>query len=73
MNTYTALFNNQPFHAAPIALNLMNMALINANNAVQKAIEVSNHPLPLSQLDEIDEIGGAASAGFQIGFTTAFG
>jgi hypothetical protein len=66
---YTNYFNNQPYHIPPVALNLMS----NARLGPDRSISINNHPLPLDKLDEIDNIGGGQSAGFQIGFTLAFG
>lgn len=74
--TYRGYFNNQPFHASPVSLNLISNALLKAarpNTAADLLIRISNHPLPLNKVDQIDEIGTAQSDGFQIGFTVAFG
>jgi ATP-binding cassette subfamily A (ABC1) protein 3 len=68
-STYRAYFNNQPYHVPPVALNLITTALLGSDYT----LAISNHPLPLNEIDESKNIGSAQSEGFNIGFTVAFG
>lgn len=43
----TAWFNNQPYHAAPLTVNMMYNAILKAYCASCE-ISVTNHPLPIS-------------------------
>jgi len=68
----TGFFNNQPYHAPPVALNMISNALLYGNDK-NVSIDVTNYPLPQTALDEIDNIGNSMSSGFNIGFTISFG
>ncbi|ODN05472.1 ATP-binding cassette sub-family A member 3, partial [Orchesella cincta] len=67
-------FNNQPFHAPPVALNLISTALIRHVTKNDKyKLTMSNHPLPFTADDTLDNLGNAQSEGFTVGFNVAFG
>lgn len=72
-NKYLAYFNSQPYHSPPVALNMLNTALLRAATNTDATIHVSNHPLPYTEIDEAGQIGNAQSSGFNIGFTVSFG
>jgi ATP-binding cassette subfamily A (ABC1) protein 3 len=57
-------FNNQPFHAPPVALNFITNALLKKTNYTVKA---SNFPLPYTAVDEFKDIGSILTVGFQLG------
>ncbi|CAL8072882.1 unnamed protein product [Orchesella dallaii] len=69
----TGYFNNQPFHAAPVALNLISTAIIRDVTKKDYTLTMSNHPLPFTADDKLDNLGSAQSEGFTIGFNVAFG
>lgn len=45
-NNITAWYNNQPYHGAPLTLNLLHNAMLKALNCVNCEITVINHPMP---------------------------
>lgn len=45
-NNITAWYNNQPYHGAPLTLNLLHNAMLKALNCVNCGIEVANQPMP---------------------------
>ncbi|CAL8074946.1 unnamed protein product [Orchesella dallaii] len=61
-------FNNQPFHAPPLALNFITNAILRIAN---HSIEITNHPLPYSSLDNLKDQGGVLTIGFQVGYNLA--
>jgi len=61
-------FNNQPFHAPPLALNFITNALVRMANY---SIEITNHPFPYSTLDNLKDQGGVLTIGFQVGYNLA--
>lgn len=63
-----AYFNNQPFHAPPLALNFMTNAFL---RLAGYSVEVTNHPFPYSRLDSLKEQGGILTIGFQVGYNCA--
>lgn len=44
-----AWFNNQPYHALPLTLNLIYNAILKGINGSEYGIEVQNEPLPFTQ------------------------
>ncbi|CAG7726830.1 unnamed protein product, partial [Allacma fusca] len=68
-----ALFNNQPLHAQPIALNFVSNALLKKYYKDDVTIKLSNHPLPFTVEDDISNVKTFWSAGFQVAFNIAFG
>lgn len=52
-NNITAWFNNQPYHGAPLALNLLHNAMLNALDCVNCGIKVSNHPMPFLTVSRV--------------------
>lgn len=63
-----AFFNNQPFHAPPLTLNIITNAFL---RQVGYSVEVTNHPFPYSRLDSLKEQGGILTIGFQVGYNCA--
>lgn len=45
-NNITAWYNNQPYHGAPLTLNLLHNAMLKALNCLNCGIEVVNQPMP---------------------------
>lgn len=46
-NTITAWFNGQPYHSAPLSLNLIHNALIRATFGKDYGIEITNKPIQM--------------------------
>ena len=70
----TGWFNNQPYHVPPLSLNLIHNALLilrTGDSAYR--LNVTNHPLPFTEFEKMDNEGGGSSIGFQVGFNLAFG
>lgn len=63
-----AYFNNQPFHAPPLALNLVTNAFLHLANTT---VKITNHPFPYSRIDSLKEQGGILTTGFQVGYNCA--
>ncbi|CAG0900594.1 unnamed protein product, partial [Darwinula stevensoni] len=71
-----ALFNGRPLHSPPLTLSGLENAILKTLFNWSFSISVVNHPLPLSEdeeLEELRETGGASAVGFQVGFNLAFG
>ena len=73
-NKFTAMFNNQPYHAAPAALNYLTNAFL--QNFVNESVRITtyNYPLPLSAIESTEkDFVSSLNNGFQVGFNTVFG
>lgn len=51
-----AHFNNQPFHTAPLTLNLMTNALLRFFSNSSSSITVINHPLPRNIKEQAEDL-----------------
>lgn len=72
--TLRTFFNNQPFHAPPLALNFLTTTLFRYfTDSSDSTIQLSNHPLPLTLTDEVNNVGSFAGMGFQVGINISFG
>ncbi len=72
----TGHFNNQPFHIAPLTLNLITNTLFKYyTNSSSSSINLINHPLPRDELDRLKKASGFGfkplfiSMGFNFGFS----
>jgi len=68
----TAFFNNQPYHSAPLAINMVNNALLKSISGSEKLINVRNKPLPFSLESKVAQLGSANNIGFNVAFNTGF-
>lgn len=76
----TAWFNNQPYHAVPLAVSLVHSAIIRAQLGSQYSIRVTNAPLPYSNethvtlLAQVSRLGALLGQNitFAMGFVMAF-
>lgn len=70
-----AHFNNQPYHAPPLTLNLATNSLYKyLSNSSSAQINVINHPMPRTPDEEINDITKlGVVGGFQIASTVTFG
>lgn len=75
-NEIIAWFNNQPFHTAPLALNLVHNAIVRAMVGNDHSIRVINKPLPFTMESRINFLEAGNNIGFQLasnlGFAMAF-
>ncbi|XP_006872052.1 PREDICTED: ATP-binding cassette sub-family A member 3-like [Chrysochloris asiatica] len=69
----TALFNNQAYHAAPTALNLVNKILFKLLSGPGASISVSNKPQPRTASQAIKEQFHEGSKGHDVAFSLFFG
>lgn len=71
-----AWFNNQPFHTAPLTLNLVHNAIVRAFLGNDHSIRVINKPIPFTINSRINFLEAGNSLGFQlasnVGFAMAF-
>ncbi|XP_076053842.1 phospholipid-transporting ATPase ABCA3-like isoform X2 [Oratosquilla oratoria] len=71
--TATTFFNNQPFHTPPIALGIVDLAIVRSTTGNPNlTITTINHPLPRTDTDKLTQ-DSRQNLGFQIGFNLAFG
>lgn len=55
--TIVSLFNNQPYHVPPMALNLVGQALARtATGASDLTITTGNHPLPRTDTEKVGSL-----------------
>lgn len=72
-NSLTAWFNNQPYHTAPLTLNIMHNAIYHAYGGCSKcAIVVSNKPMPFTTQSRLEMLQAGNNMGFQLAFNTSF-
>lgn len=75
-DTIIAWFNNQPFHTAPLAVNLAHNAIVRAMISNQHSIRVTNEPIPFSIDSRMLMLNAGNNIGFQlasnVGFAMAF-
>uniref|UniRef100_G3U398 ABC transporter domain-containing protein n=1 Tax=Loxodonta africana TaxID=9785 RepID=G3U398_LOXAF len=69
----TALFNNQAYHAAPVALSLVNNVLFKLLSGPGASISVSNKPQPPTARQAIKQQFHEGSKGHDIAFSLFFG
>lgn len=69
----TAWFNNQPYHTAPLTLNLIYNALLRAYMGSEDySIEVINHPLPFGAMTEFQQLASGNNLGTQLSSNLCF-
>lgn len=68
----TAWFNNQPYHGAPLTVNLVHNAVIRARLGADYSIHVTNAPLPFATKSRFEMLQTGGSMGFQLAINTAF-
>lgn len=71
-NSITAWFNNQPYHAAPLAVNLVHNAVLRARLGEDYGIRVTNSPMPFSSEVRRQMIHFGSTMGFQLAINVAF-
>lgn len=71
-----AWFNNQPFHTAPLTLNLVHNAIVRAFLGRDHSIRIINKPIPFTINSRINFLEAGNNLGFQlasnVGFAMAF-
>lgn len=68
----TAWFNNQPYHSAPVALNLVHNALVMSMLGNDSSIHVTNHPFEYSPEVRAEQIKLLGSLGYMLGVNISF-
>lgn len=75
-DTVIAWFNNQPFHTAPLAVNLAHNAIVRAMLSDQHSIHLVNSPIPYTIDSRLLMLNVGNNIGFQlasnVGFAMAF-
>lgn len=75
-NAIVVWYNNQPFHTAPLSLNLVQNAIVRAMVDPECSIEVVNKPVPFTITSRINFLEAGNNIGFQLasnlGFAMAF-
>lgn len=71
-SSITAWFNNQPFHSAPLAVNLVHNAVLKAELGVDYGIRVANRPMPYTSEVRRQMIQFGGTMGFQLAVNLAF-
>ncbi|XP_053672341.1 phospholipid-transporting ATPase ABCA3-like [Anopheles nili] len=66
---YVGWFNNKAFHTAPLALNLIYNAILQAE-CPQCRLNVINKPLPYRLDTQLEKLNTGLNAGFQLAFNT---
>ncbi|XP_063224038.1 phospholipid-transporting ATPase ABCA3-like [Bacillus rossius redtenbacheri] len=70
----TGWFSNQPFHAAPVALNLIHNSILRSTPAGSgRSISVVNHPVPYSAVTEVRMQMSGNMLGFQVAYNLVLG
>jgi len=70
----TAWFNGQSYHTPPLSLNLIHNALLaHYTGDADFRLTVTNHPLPFTEFDKLNQGSSGSLVGFQVGFNLAFG
>ncbi|XP_031346756.1 ATP-binding cassette sub-family A member 3-like isoform X2 [Photinus pyralis] len=72
-NSITAWFSNQPFHGAPLALQLVMNAILQSEVTPNNSISVLNWPLPQTISTQFSSLYSRGNMGFQISFNLGFG
>lgn len=68
------LFNNQPYHIPPLAVNLISNTLLKYYTNLDSKITVINHPLPRNLKEKLNDlIGPKDMAGFNVASGLTFG
>uniref|UniRef100_A0A182M226 ABC transporter domain-containing protein n=1 Tax=Anopheles culicifacies TaxID=139723 RepID=A0A182M226_9DIPT len=70
-SSYVGWFNNKAFHTAPLALNLIYNAILQAQCS-QCRLHVVNKPLPYQLDTQLKKLNTGLNAGFQLAFNTGF-
>lgn len=69
----TAWFNNQPYHTAPLSLNLIHNAMLRAYmGSSDYSIEMTNHPLPFEAMTEFQQLASGNNLGTQLSSNLCF-
>uniref|UniRef100_A0A182PES6 ABC transporter domain-containing protein n=1 Tax=Anopheles epiroticus TaxID=199890 RepID=A0A182PES6_9DIPT len=68
---YIGWFNNKAFHTAPLALNLIYNAILQAQ-CTECRLNVINKPLPYRLDTQLKKLNTGLNAGFQLAFNTGF-
>lgn len=71
-DSITAWFNNQPFHAAPLAVNMVHNAVLRARLGEDYGIRVTNRPMPYTAEARRQMIQFGGTMGFQMAVNLAF-
>ncbi|CAF1219331.1 unnamed protein product [Rotaria sordida] len=72
----TGLFNNQPYHISPLALNYLTNSLLkqySSTSTMNRTIHVINHPLPRSVRQTITDFQSQQFFGFRMASSIVFG
>lgn len=67
-----AWFNNQPFHTAPLSVNLVHNAVVRAKFGEDYSIHVSNSPLPFRVESTMSLLMAGSNMGFQLATNISF-
>ncbi|XP_071052864.1 phospholipid-transporting ATPase ABCA3-like [Onthophagus taurus] len=67
------LFNNQPYHSPPLALQyIVNSILQDVMNSDKYNIRISNHPIPYNPLTQSERLRSVNSIGSQLAYILGF-
>lgn len=72
VDSITAWFNNQPFHSAPLAVNMVHNAVLRARLGEDYGIRVANRPMPYTSEVRRQMIQFGGTMGFQLAVNLAF-
>lgn len=72
IDTITAWFNNQPYHAAPLTINAVHNAVIRAHLGSDHTITIVNSPLPYTADTRLEMINIGGTMGFQLAINIGF-
>lgn len=67
-----AWFNNQPFHASALSIDLVHNAMIKSKLGSEYSVHVSNHPLPFRIESSVERLKGKETLGFQLSSNLPF-
>ncbi|XP_035906185.1 ATP-binding cassette sub-family A member 3-like [Anopheles stephensi] len=70
-SSYVGWFNNKAYHTAPLALNLIYNAILQAQ-CTECRLHVVNKPLPYRLDTQLKKLNTGLNAGFQLAFNTGF-
>lgn len=68
----TAWFNNQPYHSAPLSVNMVHNAVVRAKLGELYSISVTNAPMPYTADTRMEMIQLGGSMGFQLAVNVSF-
>lgn len=71
--TIIAWFNGEPYHAAPLSMNLVHNAIVRAMFGADHSIQLTNNPLPFNISTQIAKISDGSNLGSQLATNISLG